>query len=942
MYQNGTFAPCNKYLARKWHEHQLKKHTHRIRHVKGSLDMSPPKRYPHLEMRLKKIQMEEDRQALVEKHNKLLLHKLTDIMRKPARIDHWNDYQQKRRHSIDVPAYSLNQPARQKALEKIVSENQRLAFKLENAKPIINRKEMEKSFKKHMKVKRMLATGDKDFPTTHQPISYHDYCNRRDGNYSDSWESLSEDEDAGRQRTDRSRSPSPVSEYAGSQDLKTKQDKTGTNRNANVPRFPQIKEKPAKAVKDEKKTQADLDAKQLFRAVKHLADPEETLLKHFAKRSYIQRMQISDKFEYLYDLELGEELKECLGSKYFALIDALLQESNSKSHLETAEKLNTAIETEKIDEVIGVVIAEGKHDLLSLKNVYKREFKHTVEEDVKEYIKNEDIRNLLLVLVQKDVSSTDPDPILAEKDAKELYEGDEDCWYSESGTFLKVVKLRSYMQILLTFETYQDVSDGHAIADTVAAECSEEYATAVSSLGTQIKASNHGKAENLFKAANKPDGGKLFITLLLQASEGDMPAVKQAYREKYKVELTDTIIATFKSQLGRILIEIVHRSGKTATHKKQGPRRLGGMTINPPKQQKPLAKPRQQYAQKDLHHPLNQPVKKKSNATKDANRLDDTYGEADTAVRRFAENEKIIEETPEEEIPDDDCKRIYDAMQGLGIDEDMIGEILTTKNSKERMELKMIYKDRYNQDLLEDLKAELPNNYAELLTGLLTESDRYIIKTIHDELRDETQLIGILCSKTSQRLKVLINKYNEQFKTDLLSDVNRNSSKLLSSLLSSCIDFGVKSRFDEEKAEKDAEEIYEELMEENVDTIAKVLSSHNAEQVKATSNAYENLTGNSIADELEKTFNSSEKSAYVTVLELIENQNDFFADQLHSAIQEVGSKQRFVQTIIQHMDTDLSAIARKYEEKYGESLKSAIGDEINGDYGKMLTRLIQK
>ena len=66
-----------------------------MRH-KGFVDTSPPKQYPHLVLRLKQVQKEEERQAEIDHANQLLLHKMTDIMRKKGRVDNWNEYDAKR------------------------------------------------------------------------------------------------------------------------------------------------------------------------------------------------------------------------------------------------------------------------------------------------------------------------------------------------------------------------------------------------------------------------------------------------------------------------------------------------------------------------------------------------------------------------------------------------------------------------------------------------------------------------------------------------------------------------------------------------------------------------------------------------------------------------------------------------------------------------------
>ena len=66
-----------------------------MRH-RGTVDTRAPKQYPHLVLRLKQVQKEEERQAQIDHSNQLLLHKMTDIMRKKGRVDNWNEYEPRR------------------------------------------------------------------------------------------------------------------------------------------------------------------------------------------------------------------------------------------------------------------------------------------------------------------------------------------------------------------------------------------------------------------------------------------------------------------------------------------------------------------------------------------------------------------------------------------------------------------------------------------------------------------------------------------------------------------------------------------------------------------------------------------------------------------------------------------------------------------------------
>ena len=47
--------------------------------------------------------------------------------------------------------------------------------------------------------------------------------------------------------------------------------------------------------------------------------------------------------------------------------------------------------------------------------------------------------------------------------------------------------------------------------------------------------------------------------------------------------------------------------------------------------------------------------------------------------------------------PDTDCKRLHEAMDGLGTNEDAIIDIIPHRSNKQRQDLKLLYQDKYGR-----------------------------------------------------------------------------------------------------------------------------------------------------------------------------------------------------------------------------------------------------
>ncbi|XP_072033412.1 sperm axonemal maintenance protein CFAP97D1-like [Amphiura filiformis] len=104
----------NKLLRRLWDQRRFEMHRQKVRNAKCIIDDRPPQTYMHVHLKLKKLQMEEERLATIERDNRILLEKMCYIMTTRGRVDHTNDYEQK----------SLNKTKRQREILRVTHENQ--------------------------------------------------------------------------------------------------------------------------------------------------------------------------------------------------------------------------------------------------------------------------------------------------------------------------------------------------------------------------------------------------------------------------------------------------------------------------------------------------------------------------------------------------------------------------------------------------------------------------------------------------------------------------------------------------------------------------------------------------------------------------------------------------------------------------------------------------
>ncbi|KAI8619178.1 hypothetical protein BC830DRAFT_819169 [Chytriomyces sp. MP71] len=113
---------CNKLLQKRWEEYVRSIHLHRLRTAKPSIDDSRPKVYTHLDIRLKKTQMEEERVHNIEKNNNILFNRImfqkfsdTEV----SGIIESRSYDRRRNHIVEAHDH-----IKKSRLDKILRENQ--------------------------------------------------------------------------------------------------------------------------------------------------------------------------------------------------------------------------------------------------------------------------------------------------------------------------------------------------------------------------------------------------------------------------------------------------------------------------------------------------------------------------------------------------------------------------------------------------------------------------------------------------------------------------------------------------------------------------------------------------------------------------------------------------------------------------------------------------
>jgi len=134
-YQSITPAN-NKLLKLRWDQRRFDTHRKRVLTAEAVINNHPPRTHMHLHCKLKKLQMEEERLATVERDNRILMERISFVMRRKGADDYNNDY---------IPK-SLNKTKRQRELLRITHENQAILKRILSKEPHYNHRQWEEEW----------------------------------------------------------------------------------------------------------------------------------------------------------------------------------------------------------------------------------------------------------------------------------------------------------------------------------------------------------------------------------------------------------------------------------------------------------------------------------------------------------------------------------------------------------------------------------------------------------------------------------------------------------------------------------------------------------------------------------------------------------------------------------------------------------------------------
>ncbi|XP_078000649.1 uncharacterized protein LOC144453250 [Glandiceps talaboti] len=571
----NTFPTGNKLLQKKWDQRAYRLHVQKMRSMKAGLDNREPHSYVHLQLRLKKIQAEEERQATIEHENRILLAKLTQILRSHGVTDNWN---------IEHEPRSLNRPHMERQLQKIEQENQDLMRRIGKVSSTYKTNKWEDDYILHQYYMQMRANDTKD---------YELYATRED-----IYESEAEDDDGKESGGEDSQNEDETKTEAGSEQKKTKSKPPLKKQQSRFPLLgtQRVKEEQRKK-REESLTKGQKydekgDAAMLFKATKGMGNAPSAVTRALARRKYKQRQGTKSRFELQYELDLMEELKGKLGDAWDDMLQALLMEREEYDAMCINHAL-LGIGTIEAT-LIEILCTRNNAALSAIKTAYSERYEKELTDDIKSNITDTAFQGLLLTLVKgiRDEGGA-VDQNQAEEDAKELLETEEqDRWNTQSGKFSEILTDCSFAQLRAVIDEYAKMT-GKTVTDVLMDDFDGQLQDAMLALIKCIANCPGFLTSRVRESLTGAGDGTTLVRIIMTRSEVDLPQIKKIYKKRYSHTLEDDLESKCKEKYKKSLIEAVKVSGFTPKKTEQNPgiKKQGTVKMKPPIKWRPLKRP---------------------------------------------------------------------------------------------------------------------------------------------------------------------------------------------------------------------------------------------------------------------------------------------------------------------------------------------------------------
>ena len=273
-------------------------------------------------------------------------------------------------------------------------------------------------------------------------------------------------------------------------------------------------------------------------------------------------------------------------------------------------------------------------------------------------------------------------------------------------------------------------------------------------------------------------------------------------------------------------------------------------------------------------------------------------------------------------------------------------DFITRKTHKERMRLRQIYKQKFDKDLMSDLKSSFAGIYLKIILGLFTDPVEFDIDYIYKCLKEDTSyniLIEIFASRPDWYLNKIKNLYQRKYNIELEEHIKEGTlddfKKLLIQILHN--DRSTNQSPDIDQCKKLAEDLEQEESENlTVDSaiINSIFIKSSPQELVTISQEYNKSTQKLITQTIDEHFKGNVKNLLNAILMAKISPSEYYANVIHESIDD---EDIILKVIISRAEIDFTQIKKYYLKLYENNVVNDIKKDSH-EYTNLLVAICNK
>ena len=273
-------------------------------------------------------------------------------------------------------------------------------------------------------------------------------------------------------------------------------------------------------------------------------------------------------------------------------------------------------------------------------------------------------------------------------------------------------------------------------------------------------------------------------------------------------------------------------------------------------------------------------------------------------------------------------------------------DFITRKTHKERMRLRQIYKQKFDKDLMSDLKSSFAGIYLKIILGLFTDPVEFDIDYIYKCLKEDTSyniIIEIFASRPDWYLNKIKNLYQRKYNIELEEHIKEGTlddfKKLLLQILQS--ERSTNQSPDIDQCRKLAEDLEQEESENlTVDSpiINSIFIKSSPQELVSISQEYNKSTQKLITQTIDEHFKGNVKNLLNAILMAKISPSEYYANVMHESIDD---EDIILKVIISRAEIDFTQIKKYYLKLYENNVVNDIKKDSH-EYTNLLVAICNK